>query len=197
MKTIYPLLVLLLLSNILHAQDDEYKTIFDGHIKTISGFGEPFMCFTAIDGQFAHTMGGGGAVLFNSKFFFGGYGCGLTNHIETKSADDEEDQLSFNNGGIWTGYIIKPKRAIHPVISLQTGLGEIRLEDGEYTKAEDPVFVITPAIELEMNFTRFFKVGIGVNYRFVLGIDEAEIGSYDFNDLSAPGVSLSFIFGWF
>ena len=72
--------LILLISITSWSQEKEYKTIVDFNDTRISGMGGLMMQFTAIDGEFAHMLGGGGAILLGD-FFFGAYGLGLTNMI--------------------------------------------------------------------------------------------------------------------
>ena len=49
-----------------------------------------------------------------------------------------------------------------------------------------------------MNFTKFFRLGVGVHYRIVTGVNPSVHNSNLTNsDFSGPGVSLAFKFGWF
>jgi len=56
------------------------------------------------------------------------------------------------------------------------------------------MFLYTPSIELEFNIAKLFRVGAGVNYRFVFGTG---LPGYINNEFSGPGGFLSFRFGWF
>lgn len=197
MKRIIILLISVLPAFSLFAQeDDDFKTIFDGSPLHISGFGGPFMNFTAIDGEFAHMMGGGGGIIIND-FFFGGFGLGLTTSHDPSYYSGEQD-VEFGYGGLWFGHTLFSDRAIHPSAHLQVGWGGITVWEGEYDHdnflEEDGVFVVSPTVELEANITRFFKMGVGVRYRFVQGV---EMVSYDNSDFSDFGAFLSFKFGWF
>ncbi len=175
--------------------DDEFRTIFSGQPLRVSGFGGPFMNFTTIDGEFAHMMGGGGGVIVND-FFIGGYGLGLTTTHNPPGGYNypASYELEFGHGGFWLGYTFLGKKAIHPVIHVQTGWGGISLNDHYEPMQEDAVFVVKPTIELEANFTPFFRMAVGGSYRLVQGVD---MRGYSDEDLSGPGVFLAFKFGWF
>jgi hypothetical protein len=201
-KNIFIVFLFTLLSSIaLWGQEDDgnYQTIF-GHGNTrISGFGGPCMNFTRIGDDFAHMMGGGGGILINN-FFLGGYGMGKTNELFYKNDITKENIMDFGHGGFWLGYTFLYKSAIHPVIHTQIGWGSIskRLKDNwnfdpTLDTETDQVFVLSPTAELEMNFSRFFKLGAGINYQFVYNTD----GPYTFSDFAKPGVFVSFKFGWF
>jgi hypothetical protein len=171
-----------------NAQENGIQTLF-GENTRISGMGGPIMSFSSIDGQFAHMMGGGGGVLLGD-LFLGGYGMGLTNPITAGGIDTE-----FGHGGFWAGYSFMGKRSFHPVLSAQMGWGSItQVDDHTPLFPSDGVFVVNPAIELEMNFTRFFRLGIGAHYRLVSGVNTRTLTNSDF---SGPGVFMTFKFGWF
>ena len=192
MNRIFTVVLITLFFSGLKAQESEIQTLFSGSTR-ISGFGGPLMSFTTVNGEFAHMMGGGGAVLLGD-FFIGGYGEGLTNGIPVN-----EYRLEFGHGGFWTGYSFRANRAFHPAISAQIGWGSVgERDDNAANLTTDNVFVFNPAVELEMNFTRFFRLGIGVHYRLVQGINPG-MHSVDLSnsDFSGPGVQLNFNFGWF
>ena len=65
MKKVTFLAIILSVSITAFSQEKEYQTIFDNKDLRISGLGGPFMQFTSVAGEFAHMMGGGGAVLLN------------------------------------------------------------------------------------------------------------------------------------
>lgn len=178
-------------------QEREYRTIFDQKDIKISGQGGPFMQFTALAGEFAHMMGGGGAVLLND-FFIGGYGLGLTNAIPDYVNDHPDDKLSLGHGGFWIGYSLFGGKPVHACISTTVGWGEFGIigYEGDYPFIRDRIFALAPAIELEMNLTRYFRIGAGATYNIYTGLDEHRHG-YDTGALSNPGGFLSFKFGWF
>ncbi len=163
----------------------------------ISGFGGPIMIFSSVGDNFAHMMGGGGGIMLNN-FFFGGYGLGLTTSIPYKT--QSEHDLEFGHGGFWFGYILGSSRPVHLSVSALAGWGDIIEKDPDIIGLDNissqPVFVITPVAELELNFSHFFKVGAGTSISFVNGpgIDRT---TYSFRDFARPSVFLSFKFGWF
>ncbi|MCK4746173.1 MAG: hypothetical protein KAT15_04020, partial [Bacteroidales bacterium] len=95
---------ILLIAITAYSQDREYQALVDFDNVRISGLGGPFMQFTAVDGEFAHMMGGGGAILVGD-FYFGGYGLGLTNQIQVNRTQIPDyragDRLSVSHGGFW------------------------------------------------------------------------------------------------
>jgi len=86
-------------------------------------------------------------------------------------------------------------RAFHPVISSQLGWGTVTQLDNYTELSSDNVLVLNPALELEMNFTRFFRLGVGAHYRITSGVNNTP--GFGENDFSGPGAFLTFKFGWF
>lgn len=181
----------------LFGQEREYRTILDNQELRISGMGGPFMQFTSVAGEFGHMMGGGGAVLLND-FFFGGYGLGLTNAIPDYVNDHASDRLTLGHGGFWLGYALFGEKPIHLNISSLIGWGEfgIMQVDGYYPFVRDKIFVLAPTLEVELNLTRYLRIGVGATYNLYTMVDEY-MHNYTSGDLSSPGGFLSFKFGWF
>lgn len=194
-KAILPGLFLLI-AVATHAQDREYRTIFDNQNLRISGMGGPFMQFTAVAGDFGHMMGGGGAVMLND-FFAGGYGLGLTNAIPDYLNDRPDNRLSLGHGGFWIGYALFGDRPIHLSVSSLIGWGEFGIMDRDayYPFVRDNVFVLSPTLELELNLTRYFRIGAGASYNLFAMVDGSH--GYSSSDISSPAGFLSFKFGWF
>jgi len=179
------------------SQQNEYRTIFDNRDVRISGMGGPFMQFTSVAGEFGHLMGGGGAVMLND-FFFGGYGLGLTNAIPDYVNQNPTDRLTLGHGGFWLGYSLFGQKPIHLVFSTLIGWGEfgVMQDYGTYPFVRDKIFVFVPTAEVEVNLTRYFRIGAGASYNLYTLVDQ-NIHGYTNGDLSAPGGFLSFKFGWF
>ena len=189
--------VILAITFSVFSQEKEFRTVFDNRDVRISGLGGPFMQFTAVAGEFAHMMGGGGAVLLNN-FFFGGYGLGLTNSIPDYVNQNPSDRLTLGHGGFWVGYSLFGDKPVHVTFSSLIGWGEfgVMQDYGTYPFVRDKIFVLSPTVEIELNLTRYFRIGAGASYNLYSLVDENMHG-YTNSDLSAPGGFLSFKFGWF
>jgi len=177
--------------------DKQYRTLLDGVELRISGMGGPMMQFTSVSGEFAHMMGGGGAVMLNN-FFIGGYGTGLTNFIPDDRNDEPRDRLSLGHGGFWIGYSLFGHLPVHASVSAQVGWGEFGIiRDGlQIPDRTDFFFAFTPIVELEANITRYFRMGAGATYNIYSGLN-GQLGGYTSSDIGGPGAFLSFKFGWF
>jgi hypothetical protein len=193
MKSTLIMLFLLLICAIkIHAQEDEFQTLFGNRPLKITGFGGPFMNFTVFNKEFAYMMGGGGGILIND-FMIGGYGLGLAN---TLLFDNSNEEISFGHGGFWIGYHLMSNKLVHSVIQVQLGWGSLNSKDrsGVLINNLDKLFIVTPVIEAEMNITRFFRIGLGGSYRIAAFADNSIISA---SEMSGPGVNLAFKFGWF
>jgi hypothetical protein len=199
MKRITVIGCILAISVVIFSQDREYQTLVDFDNVRISGLGGPFMQFTAVDGEFAHMLGGGGALLVGD-FFFGGYGLGLTNRIQARTEYDyiPGDYLSVSHGGFWLGYSLFGDKAIHICISTLMGWGQVGIRRDYYedVRYQDAIFTVSPTLEMELNLTRYFRIGAGASYNFYTMVSP-EIHGYENSDFSAPAGFLSFKFGWF
>jgi len=175
---------LFLWSSTLFSQEEkEMQYLLSGPNRpSISGFGGPFVEFSAVEGDMAVFVGGGGALLLGQTFYIGVYGEGLTtSHYRYDLSDVtgiEEPKISLGHGGFWLGYIHDSFKAIHPAASLKIGWGQIALYDSYYSYdptdyvANDGIFVLIPQLEVEMNLTAWFKVNAGAGYRWMTGMDK-------------------------
>lgn len=195
------MLIVFVLGISLHAysQEREYQTLFSFENSRISGMGGPFMQFTTVDGEFAFMMGGGGGVLLND-FFIGGYGLGQTNPVYAASNTDPNlagYELAISHGGFWIGYSLWADRAIHLSLSSLIGWGVAGFVDPLYNTMiqHDNIFVLAPIAEVELNLTRYFRIGVGATYNLYASLNNLD--DYSTSKLSAPGIFLDFKFGWF
>ncbi len=175
--------------------DNNVQTVMNSiRIKRISGFGGPMMSFTTVNGEFAHIMGGGGGIILNN-LFLGGYGEGITNTLNIGGSAYLTD-FDFGHGGFWIGYEIGHKMIIHPVISTRIGWGSITgYNEIESKEVSDNFFVLIPTVSAEINFTRFFKINVGAEYRRTFNVNN--LNGLDDDNFSSIGVHLNFLFGWF
>lgn len=219
-KLSFLLVLITVFSSSINAQEEKEMTyLFQNKEMKISGFGGPIMGFSSVQNDFAFFMGGGGAVLFNQKFFLGGYGIGLTTpHYVTlqnpknyfNNQIDYKGKVEFGHGGFWLGYIHQPWKPIHFAVSSKIGWGALHLYDPNYDKSystadyNDAVFVVTPQIEVEFNMNTWLKINVGAGYRLVNGVNEYYTmtdGStkkiFDPKDYSKPELTLNLYFGLF
>ncbi len=181
-------------------QEQEEENLFNSvSFSNVSGFGGLMIQFAELKDEVAVFTGTGGGILINQQFYFGGYGIGMTTeHEYATEIDSIRNQVDYGHGGFWIGYINKPYKLIHWGISSKMGWGKMFLyEKNNYDNsiAKELVFVVTPQAEVEINFTKWFKLNTGIGYKLVSGIDKSSI--YDERDFNGPFAMISFIFGGF
>lgn len=145
------------------------------------GFGGPVVKLSRIAGADAVINGGRGGVIINRQLVIGGGGYSVANrNIRTGFAFDNEDpaDLRFDYGGLEFEYIAKPSRVAHVTAYALIGGGQAYYEsvrDQGATVAtqrlESNVFVLEPALNVELNVTRWFRTALGAGYRYVNGSD--------------------------
>ena len=185
---------------------EEPQTLFKPGQTRVTGFGGPILSFSSVGKDVGLFIGGGGAVVLND-FYIGGYGMGLSNDIRrliNLEGTPEQLVLEFGHGGFWFGYDFKANRLIHLTASTKIGWGGVGyvrpnsvgvgFDPLNPLLAQDDVFVLIPELGVELNVTKFLKVALTANYRYVGGVDLIETTS---NDLSGIAGLLSFKFGWF
>ncbi|NRA50240.1 MAG: hypothetical protein HRU12_14000 [Phaeodactylibacter sp.] len=181
---------------LLHAQ---HEALFDD-LSSFGAFGGPILEFSSVNGQLTADVGGGGALILD-EFFIGGYGMG-TDYPEVRFDLDIDGELvtidadiDFSHGGLWFGYVKDIDKKIHLYSSLKVGWGRAELEADRVDLPSDRLFVLTPEIGIELNMTRFFRIGLTGGYRSVSGI--SRLPELENKDFSSPTMALTFRFGGF
>lgn len=193
-QTLFLAALMLFVSMVAKGQDKEPEReyLFSG-IHDQGGFGG---IITEIGmGPDAGTyIGGGGAALFNHRWFVGGYGMGLVSD-RTIRIDDARYRVSSGQGGLWLGYFFKPQKKVHVSLSTRLGWGGMQFEQkGGNDSRDDDAFFMTPLAAAEVNLLPPVKVSFGAGYRFVQGLSVEGVPS---DYLSQPFLQASITFGGF
>lgn len=170
----------------------------------LGGFGGPVVKITRIAGEDAVISGGRGGLIINRRLVIGGGGYSLaTENIRTGFEFDNGDDgsLGFDYGGLEFEYIMRPSRVVHLTFYGLLGGGQASYEatrnvgGGVATqRLESDVFVFEPAVNLELNVTRWFRTGIGFGYRYV---DGSDLPGMNDSRLSGGTGTFTFKFGSF
>ncbi|MEL6389517.1 MAG: hypothetical protein AAFQ02_05100 [Bacteroidota bacterium] len=136
------------------------------------------------DFQDNKTLSNGGYATFefNNNFLIGwsGYKSDITN---------QGQEIDIDGNDVLLGYAFQSKRVVHPILYTQFGSSRLEVED----LGSDRVFVVQPSLGLEVNVTRFFRLGVDGGYRFFSGNDLPGFSDADF---SGPTLGLRLKFGW-
>ena len=82
-----------------------------------------------------------------------------------------------------TGLFIEPGRLWHYSVELLTGAGGLSDEDHPDHNS-DAFFVLEPAAHVQLNIADHAKLGVGVSYRYVAGVDHPALSDSDLRGLS-------------
>lgn len=196
MKSYFIALSLLLVGWQARAQ---HETLFDD-FSSFGAFGGPIVEISSINGEVGADVGGGGALILDD-LFIGGYGMG-TSYPETTINQEVDGEfrdviydIRLKHGGLWFGYTPNQGKVWHPYGSLKVGWGKTQLLNDRFDTPTDRIFVLTPEIGMEVNLTRFFKLGFTAGYRWVNGV--SRLPTLTDSDFSSPTGTLTFRFGGF
>lgn len=194
MKIITIFLLSVLSLSMAKAQDssyrnDEIRTVFSKN-KSNGGYGAFTVSYSNIGGYDALVTGGRGAFIFDHALAFGLGGYGFVNNLDYDyyyGANSTNRDLSLAGG--YGGFIIEPiiagKSPVHLSFPILIGGGGVALVDmygweywgqphPDFEYDYDAFFVIEPAVEIEFNLARFFRMAAAVSYRHTLEIQLAQ-----------------------
>lgn len=199
MKTMLLLLGSLLFATALPAQE----TLISGDMD-FGGFGGPFVQFTSINNQFGLLVGGGGGVIIDHTISIGGAGYGLASNVTEESAPLNRPYVNMGYGGVFLQYINRSNDLIHVTGGALVGGGGVgyRAAYGGNTEGpsnygdemNDAFFVVEPNVEGVLNVARYFRLGVGISYRYISGIEAPGLRNADFEGAAAR---ITFNFGSF
>lgn len=210
MKQLLVLLSFLMIVSFAKAQNTEYEndeiqTIFSKR-RSNGGYGAFTISYSQIGGQNSIVTGGRGGFIFDHSFAIGLGGYGFVNNIDYDDMDDFRNQnLAGGYGGLLLEPIIAGRSPFHVAFPILIGMGGITHSDNRgwyggwgssnsWSYGEDMFFVIEPAIDLEFNMTRFFRMAATASYRFTSKIDLFNTDEYVLNGFN---FGLTFKFGKF
>ena len=192
MKKLNVIIVAVLLALTTMAQEN---TLFKGETHH-GGYGAFFTKMGSVNGNLGVFMGGQASWIINHKFAIGGKGYAIINQVNVPELDNIK--LEF---GCWGGlleYVIASEKLIHVNVNTMIGAGGVRYavknyqhEHSEIDYSEDAVFVIEPGLDIELNVHKNFRMGFGIYYRFVNGVNYADLTNADLNGFSGQ-ITLKF-----
>lgn len=139
------------------------------------GFGGPVVKFSEVLSEFAVFAGGRGGWIINHTFVIGAGGYGLANDIRLGDSIVGRD-VEFGYGGLEFEYINSSNSLVHFSVYMLIGAGGL---SGTVVE-EESVFVLEPALNAELNITKFFRLNGGVGYRWVSAVDNPGFADSDF-----------------
>jgi hypothetical protein len=162
-------------------------------IKPTGGFGAPLFSITQIGDQTGLTIGGGGGLYINSRFFFGGFGEGTVIEHNPTEAPFEKHYFEMGSGGFWFGYSQRITAKHHINLSAQMGFGRAYLLRNAEVSYFDDISYVKPILEYEYRFNKIVGIAAGIAWPFFSDFD---MPVYEAKDLSKPAASITLKFGW-
>lgn len=173
------------------------ETLINGGFHS-GGYGGPVWKMGWINGHLGLFSGGRGGWIINHTFVIGGGGYSQVLDVETDQVSVNEKPLYLNMsyGGFEMEYIHKSDKLIHWTIDMMVGSGHVKLKEHNPNEAieTDNFFMVEPSFNVDVNVSQWFRIGLGLSYRFALGVDLPGMGSLD---ISGPSGLVIFKFGSF
>ncbi len=185
------------LPTLVAAQDE---TLFGSGPRDIGGFGGPIYRITQLSGETMAMIGGSGGLLINRRFIFGGMGIGGTNHVDAViDGTPLRGEMDFGYGGLTLGLVTRPSKLVHATYGLMIGGGGISvwpddLRPRNPSDSTEYFGVAEPNVGVELNVTKWMRLGVTGGYRFVFG---AEVPKLVNDNLNGASGTLVFKFGSF
>jgi len=185
--------------------DDEMQTLF-GNQRSNGGYGAFWLGYSIIDDRHAMQFGARGSWVIQHSFALGFGGTGFINEYHYDAALDREVFLTGGYGGLYVEPIIYPNSPVHLAFPILIGAGGVSFvsyddpnRDNNFIEDYDTFMIIEPSAEIEMNLTRFMRIGLGVTYRLPYRFNVGSSGSGYASAESIKGLSynLTFKFGSF
>jgi hypothetical protein len=194
LKIITLFVLLSFLHTPLFAQEE---TLLKGKIES-GGFGGPILKVTELNGDLGLLVGGKGGWIINHTFVIGGGGYGLVTNIAANDVNFiEKAFLNLGYGGVVLELVPESNKLIHFSFSTLIGAGGVNYRDRNFSinfRQWDTFFVAEPEVNLMLNVTKHFRVGLGASYRYIDGVD---LNGLRDSDLSGASASMIFKFGKF
>ena len=186
MRRIVLLGLLSLMPGSLSAQQ---RTLVDGPVRS-GGYGAPVVKFGDVANLFGVWAGGRGGWILNESFVIGGGGYGLTNQAHLAF-----DALEMGYGGLDLEWVNRPNELVHVSLGVLVGGGGATYYPGNTLVGfYSGFFVAEPAVNIMLNVTPMFRIGVGATYRAVESLSLPELTN---DDLSGFTGQLQFKFGKF
>lgn len=154
--------------------------------------------YLEVDGQDVLTLGGRAGWVIDHNVVIGLAGKALINTIKLSDywADSSSYYLVGGYAGIFIEPIILPKYPVHIAAPFLIGAGWLTLN--EYTWYSpydwDSYFIVEPGLEVEFSLLKFFRISLGVSYRYTTNLRMQGVPE---NLMHGLGGNIAFMFGAF
>ncbi len=209
MKKLFLFVLIACAALMVSGQDEkrqEIQTLFSDQ-NSLGFYGSFSLGYSKINGQDALVSGGRVGMIFNHSTAVGLAGYGFVNNLENYQWENDNVlrySLAGGYGGIFIEPIVGGLNPVHVAFPILFGLGGVAQvtnygsgywEYPHYDTSEgDLFFIVEPAVELEVNLTRFFRTAATLSYRFTTDIGLPDVAP---DVLRGLNFGLTFKFGKF
>lgn len=155
----------------LRQQGDEIRTLF-GRRRSNGGYGAIWMGYSAIDQKNALQFGARGSWVIQHSFAIGFGGTGFLNEYHYDVNLDQDVFLTGGYGGLYLEPILFPKSPVHLAFPVLIGVGGVSFVsyndefwDSNFVEDYEGFIIVEPGVDIELNLTRFMRLGMGATYR--------------------------------
>ncbi|SNS54620.1 hypothetical protein SAMN05421640_0608 [Ekhidna lutea] len=188
--------------------DEEIKSLLSKQ-NDLNAFGAADLKVGDLKRERALLVGAYGGFIINRRYLFGVAGYGLVTNVEFEGlvqgqTDEKKLNLHGGYGGVLIGWTIAHKELVHISIPIVLGAGSFDVvdkdffvnnpADSEFTIESSVFFVAEPGLEAEFNITKYFRLGAGLTYRYISGV---ELENVKDDEITGTTAIISFRFGRF
>lgn len=149
-----------------------------------------------INGNWSYLIGGKASWIINHSYSIGAGGYALIkptdrDDVTGVSYEGIDSKVGFGFGGILLEYFIWPDNLITLSPGIMTGAGGIKFyspSEENYGSSQtddgDAFFFVMPELNVYINITDYVRIGAGISYRMVNGINQDYFSDKDFSNFS-------------
>jgi len=162
------------------------------------GYGGPVWKAGLLNGKVGMFSGGRGAWIINRRFAIGGGTYDLITDVESDEASSNGEPLHIDleYGGLEMEYIHHSEKLLHWTIHTMLGGGTVSLLEHHPSRTveTDNIFVVEPSLNMDINASSWFRIGLGASYPMAMGLD---LGGITNSDINGPSGLIILKFGSF
>lgn len=165
----------------------------------VKGFGSPIVKLTQVHNEFDLMIGARGAILLNRALAIGIGGYSLASSIHVPNPQNNNFEMEY--AGLILEFVFPSDKLVHLSTNTLIGWGSLKnaanrnwmyydpYDDDSYHYAnynpvDDSFMVIEPELDLELNMTTFFRLGLGISYRYISGVELMPLTNADLKGLA-------------
>lgn len=165
------------------------EPVFSNGVYVSGGYGGPEVRWNTVDGKNMITFGLSGAWVINEQILLGGAGFGGKMPYVLNSQDGE---LSIGYGGLRVGALWLGDTPLNITVSALIGAGALTFDAAGASDISSAFFILEPEVALMLHIIEFLRIGVGVQYKFLSGLNLQPLSHQDVDGLS---VSVGLYFG--